>query len=326
MFKRYLILTLSLLVLTLAGCGDSSEDVSLDPLGNVGGAGRVAHENWNAFNLYSFQNGAWVPVILNGGQPQNIPFIGTRPAIIVHGLGSDISRSGTFNNLATSLVSSGATSVFGFEYDSLDSVAKNGGFFQQAFQTLTELSPNTTWNVVGHSMGGLVVRSAFESGIPFGVAGVNNRVVLAATPNLGSPIAVEVTDNPDVVGQALSDLILNGQLEFRNADGQPVEVRGNEQGFQDLRPDSPFLAALNQNAPNNHPQFEYRTLAGNNRGDDYEALDRALGVFADDGVVDVESANSAFIGSLDSGVVGFDHSQIVEFTEPITSILRFLGF
>jgi len=67
-------------------------------------------------------------------------------------------------------------------------------------------------------------------------------------------------------------------------------------------------------------------VAGNERGDDYEALDRALGVFADDGVVDVESANASNIGALESAVVPFDHSMIVEVTEPIITILNFLGF
>lgn len=324
MFKRYLIPLLALFVFSLAGCGDSDslEDITLDPIGNSGG--RVSHVNWNAFNLYSFQNGSWVPVITNGGVTGAFPFIGDRPAIVVHGLGSDI-LSNRFNNLATSLVQSGATSVFGFEYDSLDSIAKNGGFFQQALTTLTEQRPGSSWRIVGHSMGGLVVRSALENGIPYDVA-AGSRVALVATPNLGSPIAVEVTDNPDVIGQALADLILNGRLEFRNIDRTPVEVEGTEPGFQDLRPDSLFLSALNTNAANNHPQFEYRTVAGSERGDDYEALDRALGTFADDGVVDIESANSAFIGALESAIVPFDHSAIVEATEPIITILRFLGF
>lgn len=326
MAKRLLLLSLAFLSLVLSGCGGSDpldlDDISLDPGGS---GGRVAHVNWDTYNLYVFQNGGWNPVIQNGQRVADIPALGDRPTIVVHGLGSDI-FSGRFNALATSLQQSGATAIFGFEYDSLDSIAKNGGFFEDIFGTLAEQSPDLTWRVVGHSMGGLVVRSAFESGTVFDAAEMGNRVVLAATPNLGSPIAVELTDNPDVVGQALADLVLNGDMEFRNSDGQPVEVEGTEQGFQDLRPDSPFLASLNFEAANAHPQFDYRTVAGNERGSNYEALDRVLGVFADDGVVDISSANSPNIGALDSAVVPYDHSQIVESLDALVVILTFLGF
>jgi triacylglycerol esterase/lipase EstA (alpha/beta hydrolase family) len=325
MLKRFLLFSLVLLTLTVSGCGDSDplnlDNVVIDPIGS----GRVAHVNWNTYNLYYFQDGGWYPIVLNGQQAAAYPVIGDRPAIIVHGLGSDI-LSNRFNNLATSLQQSGATSIFGFEYDTLDSVPKNGAFFVEALTGLTEQSPGQAWRIVGHSMGGLVVRSALENGVPLDVAGTDNRAVLVATPNLGTPIAEEVTDNPDLVGQALADLLLNGRLEFRNADGQPVDVKGNEQGFQDLRPDSQFLATLNFEAANHHPQFEYRTLAGNDRGTDFETLDRVLGVFADDGVVDVESANATAIGAVNSAVVPYDHSAIVESLDPIVAILSFLGY
>jgi pimeloyl-ACP methyl ester carboxylesterase len=325
MAKRSLLLLL--LSLLLAGCGDSDplnlDDVAFDPLGSSGG--RVAHVDWNAYNLYSFSNGGWNPIVINSQTVGAFPAIGDRPVIIVHGLGSDI-LSNRFNALATALQQSGATSIFGFEYDSLDSVARNGSFFMEAMTSLTEQSPGQTWRIVGHSMGGLVVRSALENGIPLDVADSGNRAVLVATPNLGSPIAVEVTDNPDVIGQAISDLILNGDMEFRNSDGQPAEVEGTEQGFQDIRPDSQFLAALNFEAANHHPQFEYRSVAGNSRGTQYETLDRILGVFADDGVVDVSSANAAVTGAVDSAVEPYDHSAIVESLESIVAILNFLGF
>jgi hypothetical protein len=310
---------------TASGCGgsDDVDDISLDPFGPS--SGRVAHVNWESYNVYQFQGGAWTPLIQQGNQVAPFPFIGDRPVFIAHGLGSDI-FSGRFNALATSLQQSGATGVFGFEYDSLDSVAKNGNFFFDALARLTEASPGQTWRVLGHSMGGLVVRAALENGVPLNVAATGNRVVLAATPNLGSEIAVELQDNPDLFGQALGDLIANGQLEFRNADRQPVEVGGQEQGFTDLRPDSNFLSTLNFEAANHHPQFEYRTVAGNNRGTNFETFNRVLGTFADDGVVNVPSANAAVIGALASEVVNFDHSAIVESADPIRVILTFLGF
>jgi pimeloyl-ACP methyl ester carboxylesterase len=308
----------------VSGCGGSdNDDPVTDPVG--GSSGRVAHVNWNSYNLYAYQNNAWTPVITQGAVVGTFPAIGDRPSLLIHGLGSDI-VSGRFNALANSLQQSGATSVFGFEYDSLDSVAKNGNFLIEAIGALTEENPGQTWRLMGHSMGALVARVALESGIPFDVAATGNRAALVAGPHLGSEIAVELQDNPDLIGQALGDLVVNGQLEFRNADGQLVSVSGQEQGFTDLRPDSAFLATQNFEAANKHPQFEYRTVAGDDRGTNYETLNRVLGVFADDGVVDISSASAAVIGPLDSAIVDADHSTIVEALDPIVVILTYLGF
>jgi hypothetical protein len=114
-------------------------------------------------------------------------------------------------------------------------------------------------------------------------------------------------------------------MEFRNVDGARVAVDGQEQGFTDLRTDSVFLANQNFEAANHHPQWEYRTIAGNERGLDYETLDRLLGVFEDDGVVDVESANAAVIGPLQTAEGNADHSTIVENPGAIVQALQFLG-
>lgn len=318
---------LALLSLFLvAGCGDSSEDsTATQQPGEQPSGGRQAHVNWNSYNLYQFQNGTWTQLIARGELVGALPALGERPVVIVHGLGSEIFNN-RFNALATGMQQSGATAIFGFEYDSLDSVAKNGGFFLDAMSLLAEQTPGTTWRIAAHSMGALVVRSALESQVPLNVAPTGNRAVLIAGPHTGSEVVEQLQDRNDLLGEALGDLVINGRLEFRNVDRSPVAVSGTEQGFTDLRRDSGFLANLNFEAANKHPQFAYLTLAGDARSTDYETLNRVMGVFADDGLVNVDSANAPVIGAINSAVLDFDHSAIVESLDPVVAILSFLGF
>ena len=119
----------------------------------------------------------------------------------------------------------------------------------------------------------------------------------AAGPHLGSEVAQKLQESdPDLVEQALKEVVLNGELDFRNADGSRVDVTGEEPVFAQLVPNSVFLQNLNFEAANRHAQFSYRTVAGTERGDSFEAFNRVLGVFADDGLVNVESANAQVIG------------------------------
>ncbi len=316
------LVAISAICLTLIGCGDSSSDNPFDSINDS--VQRVEHVNWDTYNLYRFEpGGVWAPVVSRGDVIADLPAIGNSPVIILHGLGSEI-NAGRFNALAESLRSSGATSVFGFEYDSLDGIVKNGGFFADAFSILTEAAPNTQWTVVGHSMGALVARQTLENGIPFDVA-AGSRAVFVAGPHLGSPVANAVQEeDPDVVQNALSVLVLNSKMEFRNVDTSRVRVDGFEQGFTDLRTDSAALAALNANIAD-HPQFEYRTIAGNYKDGTYAALNDRLGVDTDDGMVDVESAN-ALIGQVDTSLLNFDHSTLVEANDALVQIALFAGF
>ena len=287
---------------------------------------RVPHVNWNTYNLYRFdrEDETWVPIIKGGEQVAEIPAVGDRPGIIVHGLGSDIA-SGRFNVLARGMSDSGVTAVLGFEYDTLDSIESNGNLFLEAMGIVTEANPERTWRIAGHSMGTLVTRVALESGIPLDLAETGNRAVLIAGPHLGSEIVDEVQARPNLVQEVLQLLVLNGKMEFRNFDGARCSVSGQERGFTDLRTDSVFLAGLNFEAANHHPQFDYRTVAGNRRGTDYEALNRLLGKFLDDGVVDVESANAAVIGQVQMAVGNADHTTIMEQPAAVIQILNFLG-
>ncbi len=316
-FFRFL--AASAICLTLVGCGDSSENI-LQPINDS--VSRVDHVSWDTYNLYRFENGGWAPVVSRGEEIADLPNIGERPAIILHGLGSEI-NGGRFNALAESLRSSGATSVFGFEYDTLDGIAKNGGFFADAFSVLTDASPNTQWTIVGHSMGALVARQTLESGIPFNV-GAGNRAVFVAGPHLGSPVADALQeDDPDVIQDGLTTLVLNGKMEFRNIDTSRVRVFGSEQGLTDLRTNSAALAALNADV-NDHPQFEYRTIAGNFKDGTYASLNDRLNVDTDDGLITVASGNAA-IGQVDSSLLNFDHSGLTTANEALVQIALFAG-
>jgi palmitoyl protein thioesterase len=319
---------IALLTLLTFGCGGSTTDSTLnDPIGRLGTntGDRVPHQNWGSYRLYEYDGTNWQRIIELGTPTGGRPALNERPVVIAHGLGSSI-VSGELSPLAQNLLSNGATSVFGFEYDSLAPISENSVYFGQALQYLTEAESDRTFRVVGHSMGGLVARGAFESGVVFGMADSGNLVSFAATPHQGAEVADElVNGDSNIVDEAIAQLILNGELDFFNSNGQPVDVRGSESGIRDLIPNSPFLVDLNFDASANHPQFVYRTVAGTERGTNYEAFDRILGIFADDGIVNVPSANAQVIGPVATETVPFDHSTIVADQVPQLVILSQIG-
>ena len=314
--KRWLVL-LAFTSILFCGCGSSAtDDIALDLTPDEG---RVAHQSWGSYNLYRYEGGSWIPVIDLGAEVQGVPTLGERPVLLVHGLGSRID-TGKFSDLAANLVSNGATSAFGFEYDSLDPIGTNAGYFTNALQFLTRIEKDRVWRVVGHSMGALVARSSFEQGATLDVADIGNIASFAAGPHLGSDVARALQDaGSDTVDQALQDSILDGKLDFRNADDTPVKVTGDEPSFAQLVPNSTFLTALNANV--SHPQWSYRTLAGNERSNEFRVLNEILGVTADDGIVDVDSANAPVVNQVRTDVVPYDHVTIVEAQPSILVIL-----
>lgn len=322
---QLLLLFLFLFSLLASGCGSSSDDNTTDPIANNNGGGRVEHQSWNSYRLYRYEAGTWQLVVDLGQATGARPLLNERPVLILHGLGSNI-YSGGLNPLADSLLSNGATSIFGFEYDTLDPISTNSTFLNEALAYLTADEGNRTFRIVGHSLGALVARSSFESGATFSMAPTGNLVSFVAGPHLGSEVAEDlISDSQTLVDEALAELILNGELTFENSDRQQVRVTGDEVVFQELSLNSNFLNTINFEAANKHPQFEYRTIAGNERGSDYEAFNRILGVFADDGLINVESANATVIGPLESQVVPFDHSSIITEQGPLLVILDQLG-
>ncbi len=330
MKKTVLRLTLCLLALVASGCGGSDPlDSFNDTFNSVSQSvtqtvTRVTHVNWNTYNVYRYEADAWVPVI-SQGNVLSLPPLGQRPVMIVHGLGSDI-VSKRFDDVAKALQQAGATAILGFEYDTLDAVSKNGSLLVEALNLLTDNDPGRQFSLMGHSMGTLVTRVALESGLTFDIAPTGNRAVLVAGPHLGSEVAQAIQARPNLFQEVLQLLVLNGNMEFRNLDGRRVAVDGQEQGFSDLIPGNSFLTGLNFEAANHHPQFEYRTIAGNKRGTDYEAIARLLGVFEDDGVVGLSSANAGVIGQVASTIGSGDHTTITTNPVAVQKILEFLGF
>lgn len=288
-------------VITLTGCGaDDASDFIVDPLNDL-----PDHQYWRAANAYRFENGNWNRFITLG-QVSFTPTLGERPFILVHGLGGSIIDN-DFGPLAQFLLSSGlATDVLGFEYDSQDSIPTNGNFLRSVIGTLATQNPDRTFTLIGHSMGGLVARSAIQSGtLP--IAATGNRLITLGTPHLGSPIASAIQDTTDLPQRTAVLSILNDG-GFRNADGTPSEVDIYSPGITELRPESIVLQSLNANI-GNHPQFNYYTIAGTTQGQ-LAVANSVFGVSTDDGLVTVESANTTLLNQVGSGAVPVEHTNL----------------
>lgn len=266
-----------------------------------------AHEFWNSYNLYRYEQGApgrWIAFVERGRMVNTPPLIGDRPVLMTHGLGGSI-RNNRYLPLAQNLIDNAlATSIIGFEYDSQDRIETNGRFLRQAIELLN--APTTPISIIAHSMGGLVARSAIQAG-PLPVAASGNRLITLGTPHLGSPVAEAIQISEDLALRTALIAALN-QGGFVNADLNPSEVSVLAPGFTDLRPDSQFLAALNAQI-GDHPQFDYYTIAGTNRGQ-LGMVNDLLRVQTDDGLVTVESANALDLGALGSGTAPVTHTEL----------------
>ena len=317
--KRIWLLLICLMAMCTLGCG-SSEDTAnglADPTNQL-----PFHQNWNSYNLYRFDapSNNWVKIVNLGAAVEGAPALGLHPAILVHGLGGSI-RSNTLTPLAQNLLSQNrATAVFGFEYDTLDGINNNSTFFSQAIGFLNPGNTHPLWTMVGHSMGGLVIRASVQTNtLPIGTL---SKVVTIATPHFGSPVANAV-QGANAVNQALFVTVLN-QGGFTNADGNPSEVPLSSQGITDLRTDSLFLGILNAVGNiDNHPQVNYYTLAGTNKGA-YSTLNDVLNVQTDDGFVTVASANPPELSPIFTGIVNADHTQIISDSRTFDLINSFL--
>lgn len=295
---------------------------------------RPAHQDWPSYNLYVYANGAFTRIVSQGVVVGNLPTLGAKPLMIVHGLGSSI-RNQEFVPMAAGLIQqNGYTCVIGFEYDTLDDISANGQFLHQAYVQMNALAPGLAWHHVAHSMGSLVSRYNWEKTGALPVAATGNVLVTACGPHSGSPVIQAIQDHPNIAQRFLLSLILNDEMDFTNADGTPCKVSGLEPGFTDLRVGSAFLTALNAGAAGNHPQVGYRTVGGDYRGVEYDLLDFiAYGIhtskYLDDGLVDLGSANPSLanpapytldIGAQAQAVVDENHSTTVTDPPSITVI------
>ncbi len=303
------------------GCGDDPNNVAQqlsDPTGEV-----PDHVIWTSYNLYRYEPGAqgsFVKIINQGQLPTQQPTLGANPAMFVHGFGGSIANQ-RFVSMAQNLIDNNlATSVFGFEYDSQDGIASSGLKFSQAFTVLNPPSiPRTTWKIVAHSMGGLVARSAHQNTV-LPIAFASNRIITLGTPQFGSPVANAVQTTQDVPTRTAVISNLN-QGGFTNIDGNPSRVDLNCQGLTDLRLNSAFLANLN-NSIGNHPQFNYFSIAGNQKGSNLASMNQQLGVVTDDGFVTIPSANPPEIGALGSAVVPTEHTNLTQDAVNVFPLVR----
>jgi len=288
----------------------NSESLTISVIDEGGYLSRPPHVNWPSYNLYVFTNGAFEKVVDQGSPIAAIPSPGNKPLMIVHGLGSNIPR---FQTAAKYLDSQGPfTAIYGFEYDTLSGITTTGPRLNTAYSSL-ESNPNSQWSHLAHSMGTIVSRVAFENGTPPPYE--SNSVTFASGPHLGSSAVNALEGSLSTFQRFVRFVVVNEVLDFRNADGTPCQVDVDAPGFSDLAAGSAALAALNNQAAQNHPEETYRTLGGNEPGLEYDAADFILGVYPSDGLVDLSSANPGIvIGAVKSSVVPESHSSIVDDT------------
>lgn len=289
---------------------------------------RPGYQVWNSFNGYTFERDPQGQVQLrqfvSGGTPVgSLPALGSRPLMLVHGLGDNIRDDPRWLDLARRFLDSGtATGVVAFEYDTQDSVARNGQFLRQFYQLV---GAGLSWRHVAHSMGSLVSRACFEQGGSLPLAASGNRAFFLCGPHLGTPVISVLQSNLSITKRFLRYLVLHEVLIFRNQDGSLCDVEVSRAGFTDLGPGSPFLQQLNQDAGNHHAQFTYATLGGTSRGLDYALLDLVLGVTPDDGLVFLNSANFSGLASQLSTTAAVDHSQALVQDASLNQVTQFLA-
>jgi hypothetical protein len=285
--------------------------------------GRPPHVDWLSYNLYVFRGGSFVKIVDQGVELAPIPDPGSKPLMLVHGLGSNIPR---FQDAATYFAAQGQFSeIFGFEYDTLSGIATSGPKLNLAYQKL-EQNPERSWSHLAHSMGTLISRTAFENGTPPPYARAD--VVLAAGPHLGSPVINKLQGSLSLFNRFVRYLVVNQVMDFRNADGQLCQVSIDDVGFGDLAVGSAALARLNDGAANNHPEETYFTVAGNAPGFVLLMGNYLLGVYPEDGLVPLASANpGSLIGAAQSDVVAASHLTIVDDTKVALPLIlsRLLG-
>lgn len=282
-------------------------------------ASRPPHVDWPSYNLYQFQNGSFVKIVNQGVPVSALPDPGAKPLMIVHGLGSTAQR---FQDAATFMQNStqaGFTGIFAFEYDTLSGLQTTGPKLDQAYLAI-EKDPTKNWYHLAHSMGTLVSRTAFEGGPEAPYA--SNSVAFAAGPHLGSTFVNALQGNLDLFQRAIRYLVVNEVMDFTNADGTPCQVDLNSAGFNDLAAGNPTLAALNANAAQHHPKETYRTAGGNSPGVEFDLADFLVGVYPDDGLVFLTSANASVIGAVKSDTVAESHTTIVDSPESLTLLLN----
>ncbi len=274
------------------------------------------HVNWGSYNGYYFNpaSGKFEEFIHLGQVTGTVPNLGPNPMMVVHGLGSNI-RKQEFAPVTQFLLDKGIiTGAVGFEYDTLDSITANGGYLAQFYAEMAKVNPGATWRHYAHSMGCLVSRECIENNtLP--IAATGNVTAFLCGPHTGSGVINILQGSLSLFQEFTAFIVMNDVLDFTNSNFERCQVSAQDPGFQDLADGSPVTGALNQNAAQHHPQFTYNTMAGDDRGLEFDLLDDIIGQDFDDGLVDIASANFSGLGQKSAELAPVSHITAVTSAE-----------
>lgn len=150
------------------------------------------------------------------------PEASSRLAVLIHGLGETerFWRSPDRTTLAEGLEEDGFTVLF-LRYNSGRTVRSNGSALADLLEAVVSEWPRTVEEVVlvGHSMGGLIARSAAVSGTAAGHEWVDaaSHVVGIGTPHLGTPIEKTVHGISEALGLVDETRPIASLLDTRSA-------------------------------------------------------------------------------------------------------------
>jgi triacylglycerol lipase len=275
-------------------------DASLAVLNGVIGDFLVKTGNGLATRMQLFARvGAGEPLVLAGpALARALPAATGRIVVLVHGLGSteQIFEMADGSDYGTRLSRDLGYTPLYLRYNTGRSIGENGAALSETLSSLTEGYPVPIDEIVllGHSMGGLVVRSACHvarlAGRPW-LARVK-RAIYLGTPLLGAPLerlgrvvtsALRMIDDPYTRLVAdIANLRSEGLKDLGNADLRPEDRardRGWSIGLEDPRHPVPLL-----------PEIEHHLVAG--AVGDHPLLVALFG----DSIVPVKSATGGLDG------------------------------
>ncbi|MGB0871160.1 MAG: lipase family alpha/beta hydrolase [Flavobacteriales bacterium] len=178
--------------------------------------------------------------------------------------------------------------ILTFGYDSKDNIDENGLDLANAIDAYLNQGMNI--DIVSHSMGGLVSRSAIEN---HSASDYVDRLVTLGTPHQGSPFAA--------FRHLMGAFVLLDDLDIINSYNisNPISYNNITQGVSDMIPNSDFLNDLNSN-PN--AETSYYAISGYGQfGADNLLLNYVFNNEVHDGVVKETSA----LGISNNNSLGF---------------------
>jgi pimeloyl-ACP methyl ester carboxylesterase len=186
-----------------------------------------------------------------------------RLVIVIGGLQTGADAAKRFANQLSKEIEKTETTQFAiFEYPNDGSMETSGQVLRKVLAQIARRFPQTKISLVGHSMGGLVARSAIEPTEDIAAGGTRSiesadQLILICPPNQGSVLAqyadaLELADFVSKLGNAKHSL---ADVAFSLIDD------GLGEACEELQPNSPFLTNLNQ--CQRAPGVRYTIFAGN---------------------------------------------------------------